>query len=165
MPGATGDFIDIAGAIGARLGHLAGAWRCQVVLEEALQSRALAAGVFFPPGDSVLQVNRFGMRAVNETRNYNDRGEVHGVFDVTRAEYPNQLMFMVYDQRTAEAWLANMDRRREQLMPILASTYGADQARKWWVYWRVFFMSCAELFGYRAGSEWIVSHYLFRKPA
>jgi len=68
-------------------------------------------------------------------------------------------------QRTAEAWLANMDRHREQLMPILASTYGADQARKWWVYWRVFFMSCAELFGYRAGSEWIVSHYLFRKPA
>jgi hypothetical protein len=104
MPGATGDFIDIAGAIGARLGHLAGAWRCQVVLEEALQSRALAAGVFFPPGDSVLQVNRFGVRAVNEARNYNDRGEVHGTFDVTRAEFPNQLMFMVYDQRTAEAY-------------------------------------------------------------
>ena len=104
MPGATGDFIDIAGAIGGRLGHLAGAWRCQVVLEEALQSRALAAGVFFPPGDSVLQVNRFGVRAVNEARNYNDRGEVHGAFDVTRAEYPNQLMFMIYDQRTAEAY-------------------------------------------------------------
>ena len=68
-------------------------------------------------------------------------------------------------QRTAEDWLANMDRRREQLMPVLASTYGADQARKWWVYWRVFFMSCAELWGYRAGTEWIVSHYLFRKPA
>ena len=68
-------------------------------------------------------------------------------------------------QRTAEDWLANMDRARGQLMPILASTYGADQARKWWVYWRVFFMSCAELWGYRGGSEWLVSHYLFRKPA
>jgi len=104
LPGATGDFIDIAGAIGARLGQLAGAWRCQVVLEEALQSRALAAGVFFPPGDSVLQVNRYGVRAVNETRNYNDRGEIHGTFDPTRAEYPNQLLFMIYDQRTAEAY-------------------------------------------------------------
>jgi cyclopropane-fatty-acyl-phospholipid synthase len=67
-------------------------------------------------------------------------------------------------QRTAEDWLANMDRRRDQLMPILASTYGPAQARRWWVYWRVFFMSCAELFGYRGGSEWLVSHYLFRKP-
>jgi cyclopropane-fatty-acyl-phospholipid synthase len=68
-------------------------------------------------------------------------------------------------QRTAEDWLANMDRQRDELLPVLASTYGADQARKWWVYWRVFFMSCAELWGYRGGSEWIVSHYLFRKPA
>ena len=68
-------------------------------------------------------------------------------------------------QRTAEDWLANMDRQRAALMPILAATYGADQARKWWVYWRVFFMSCAELFGYRGGSEWFVSHYLFRRPA
>ena len=67
-------------------------------------------------------------------------------------------------QRTAEDWLANMDRHREQLMPVLAATYGAAEARRWWVYWRVFFMSCAELWGYGGGQEWLVSHYLFRKP-
>jgi len=67
-------------------------------------------------------------------------------------------------QRTAEDWLANMDRHREQLMPVLAATYGAAAARRWWVYWRVFFMSCAELWGYGGGQEWLVSHYLFRKP-
>jgi cyclopropane-fatty-acyl-phospholipid synthase len=67
-------------------------------------------------------------------------------------------------QKTAEAWLANMDREHERVLPVLGATYGATQARRWWVYWRVFFMSCAELFGHRGGSEWIVSHYLFERP-
>lgn len=66
-------------------------------------------------------------------------------------------------QATAEAWLQNMDARRAQIMPILERTYGAEQATRWWVYWRVFFMSCAELWGYREGREWIVSHYLFER--
>jgi cyclopropane-fatty-acyl-phospholipid synthase len=67
-------------------------------------------------------------------------------------------------QLTSEAWLNNMDRNREQILPILAATYGADQQTRWWVYWRVFFMSCAELWGYDRGRQWIVSHYLFEKP-
>ena len=67
-------------------------------------------------------------------------------------------------QLTAEAWLQNMDARRATVMPVLQTAYGADQALKWWVYWRVFFMSCAELWGYGNGREWLVSHYLFQKP-
>jgi len=63
--------------------------------------------------------------------------------------------------RTAEAWLANMDARREALWPILEQTYGAAQAKVWWTRWRLFFMSCAELFGYDKGREWWVAHYLF----
>lgn len=66
-------------------------------------------------------------------------------------------------QLTSEAWLANMDRQRAELMPVLARTYGPAQALRWWVYWRVFFMSCAELWGYAGGREWLVSHYLFEK--
>ena len=66
-------------------------------------------------------------------------------------------------QRTAEHWLENMDAHRAEIMPIFAVTYGADQATKWWAYWRVFFMSCAELWGDRRGEEWLVSHYLFKK--
>ena len=104
MPWATGDFINIAGAGGARLGNMGGAWRTQIILEEALQSSKLAAGVFFPPGDSMLQVNRYGVRVVNENRNYNDRTEAHGIYNASQAEFPNELLFMVYDQRTAEAF-------------------------------------------------------------
>jgi cyclopropane-fatty-acyl-phospholipid synthase len=67
-------------------------------------------------------------------------------------------------QKTSEAWLANMDRHRDRIMRVFAATYGPQHARRWWVYWRVFFMSCAELFGYRGGGEWLVSHYLFERP-
>jgi cyclopropane-fatty-acyl-phospholipid synthase len=65
-------------------------------------------------------------------------------------------------RRTARAWLANMDRREENL-PIQAATYGADHVRRWWVFWRVFFVACAGLWGYRDGEEWFVSHYLFER--
>jgi cyclopropane-fatty-acyl-phospholipid synthase len=64
---------------------------------------------------------------------------------------------------TSEAWLANMDAHRAELFPLFERTYGAPEALRWWVYWRVFFMSCAELWAYDGGREWLVSHYLFEK--
>lgn len=66
-------------------------------------------------------------------------------------------------QQTAEHWLQNMDRHRDEILPLFAATYGADQTTKWWVYWRVFYLACAELWGYRGGEEWLVSHYRFAK--
>lgn len=68
-------------------------------------------------------------------------------------------------QRTAEHWLQNMDENRERIMALFAETYGTDAAGQWWAYWRTFFMSCAELWGYRDGEEWLVSHYLFEQQA
>lgn len=66
-------------------------------------------------------------------------------------------------QRTSEAWLKCMDEQDAKVRPILEATYGKADAAKWRAYWRVFFLSCAELWGYRGGNEWIVSHYRFTK--
>lgn len=66
-------------------------------------------------------------------------------------------------QRTSECWLANMDAHRSEIEPVLIGAYGASQSTRWRNYWRVFFLACAELFGYREGEEWLVAHYLFSK--
>ncbi|NDD31073.1 MAG: class I SAM-dependent methyltransferase, partial [Proteobacteria bacterium] len=65
-------------------------------------------------------------------------------------------------QKTADAWWDNMRRNRRALTPILKEMYGKDH-RRWWVYWKLFFLACAELFGYANGEEWRVDHYLFRR--
>jgi len=63
--------------------------------------------------------------------------------------------------KTSEAWLKNMDKHKKEIMPIFSQTYGENNSLKWWVYWRIFFLSCAELWKYNNGNEWMVSHYLF----
>ena len=64
-------------------------------------------------------------------------------------------------QKTSEAWLTRMDAASAELKPLIAETYGEADAKKWWVWWRCFYMACAELWGYKGGDEWVVSHYRF----
>ncbi len=104
LPLSTGDFMKIATDVGAKMGNMSGAWRMQLPIEQAMVSRAVPYGVFYVPGDSMIQVNKYGKRVVNEKKNYNDRAEIHGVYDPSKAEFTNHLMFMVYDQRSAEAF-------------------------------------------------------------
>jgi cyclopropane-fatty-acyl-phospholipid synthase len=66
-------------------------------------------------------------------------------------------------EKTANAWLVNMDAARHMLWPVIEQVYGAPDAQVWWMRWRLFFMACAELFGYAGGKEWWVGHYLFEK--
>lgn len=65
-------------------------------------------------------------------------------------------------EKTANDWLANLDRNRRRALELLRGTYGADAALRL-VRWRIFYMACAELFGYAGGGEWRVAHYLFRR--
>jgi cyclopropane-fatty-acyl-phospholipid synthase len=65
-------------------------------------------------------------------------------------------------EKTSNAWLDNMDKNKDTILPVFEKTYG-DQAFVWFQRWRIFFMACAELFGYKDGQEWGVSHYLFNK--
>jgi len=65
--------------------------------------------------------------------------------------------------KTAEEWLKNMDSHKAEIIPLFEETYGKKEALKWWAYWRIFYMACAELWNYNNGNEWIVSHYLFQK--
>jgi cyclopropane-fatty-acyl-phospholipid synthase len=71
----------------------------------------------------------------------------------------------VHYSRTLEAWLQQQDRVEREIRPLFVETYGSAAAADLWIQrWRIFYMACSELFRYRGGREWMVSHYLFRKP-
>jgi cyclopropane-fatty-acyl-phospholipid synthase len=63
--------------------------------------------------------------------------------------------------RTSEHWLANLERRKADVLPVLARAYGAD-APRWYQRWRLFFLACAELFAFARGEEWLVVHQRLR---
>ncbi len=68
-------------------------------------------------------------------------------------------------ERTSNHWLANQDANRDAVMAILVEAYGPVSAKLWYQRWRMFWMSCAELFGYAGGQEWLVAHYRFARDA
>lgn len=64
--------------------------------------------------------------------------------------------------RTSEDWLRNLEANRARVLALFEKTYGVGEARRWYHRWRVFFLSCAELFAFDGGREWIVSHVRLR---
>ncbi|MFW5792487.1 MAG: hypothetical protein ACOCVU_07455 [Desulfohalobiaceae bacterium] len=66
-------------------------------------------------------------------------------------------------QLTCEAWLAKCDRNKERVVKIFEPDLGPRGARIQLQRWRLFFMACAELFGFNQGCEWLVSHVFLRK--
>jgi len=108
-----------------------------------------------------------------------DKGDFIGQYFFTGGIMPSDHLILYFQDRflvedhwqvsgkhyakTAEAWLRNLDAHKSDVMPILRNTYGPKEGVKWWNYWRVFYLSCAELWGYKNGTQWIVSHYRFKK--
>jgi cyclopropane-fatty-acyl-phospholipid synthase len=66
-------------------------------------------------------------------------------------------------RRTSEAWLAKLDGARREVLELFAREYGPSEAPRRLHRWRIFFLACAELFGFRGGGEWFVGHYLFAR--
>ena len=66
-------------------------------------------------------------------------------------------------QKTLDTWLRNQDKEKHSIIPIFERHYGTAEAEKMFENWRKFFMYCSELFGFREGNEWILTHILFEK--
>ena len=96
-----GDFVQMARVVGADLEGPSQGWWAEIVLEEALAG-PIANDVWVPPGDSMILVNRYGLRVISEKLPYHVRTPIHFHWDPVKGEYTNLLLFMVYDQRTAE---------------------------------------------------------------
>lgn len=63
--------------------------------------------------------------------------------------------------QTSNHWLENQDKNSAQVLSILQSAYGQENAQLWAQRWRMFWMACAELFAFNDGNDWMVAHYLF----
>lgn len=104
LPTCTGDFIELAAKAGAQLGNMSAAWRVQCVFEQTLLYSSVPDEVWYPVGDSMFVVNKYGRRCFNERSNYHDRTRQTYLWDANLAEYPNLLSFYIYDRRTAERY-------------------------------------------------------------
>ena len=112
---------------------------------------------FFEPKDTSDWMSKYffsgGMMPSNKLLyHFDDVFQVEDHWEVNGIHY----------SKTAEDWLKNMDSHKGKIMKLFKRHYG-NEAQKWFHYWRVFFMACSELWKYKGGKEWFVSHYLLKK--
>ena len=97
-----GDFVSIAGALGAQLRNMNYAWMCPVSLEKAVARDPAMSGMFSVAGDSMLWVDKRGRRVVNEKLAYNELAQTFFRWDPARAEYPYLVLVAIWDQRSQD---------------------------------------------------------------
>jgi 3-oxosteroid 1-dehydrogenase len=119
-----GDFVHIATALGLPLRNMNYAWMAPIPLEIALQESPYLSGMFAVPGDSMIWVDKYGDRVVNEKTIYNELAMSFLEYDPRKLEYPRLLMFMIWDSRSNELWRA-VDEQPATTPPRLAlDNYG-----------------------------------------
>ncbi|SCK38968.1 Succinate dehydrogenase/fumarate reductase, flavoprotein subunit [Variovorax sp. HW608] len=101
-PSNEGDFVQMAGALGAQLRNMNYAWSCPVPLEKAVARDGSMSGMFSVAGDSMIFVNKYGRRTANEKLQYNELAQTFFEWDGARAEYPNLVRVAVWDQRSQD---------------------------------------------------------------
>jgi 3-oxosteroid 1-dehydrogenase len=99
-----GDFLPIAQALGTELANMAWPWMAPLPLEEHLEGRPELMSTFLVAGDSSLIVNKYGNRVANEKAPYNELATAFLQWDPFRAEYPNRLLFLLWDSRVPERY-------------------------------------------------------------
>lgn len=137
-----GDLIEIASDLGAPLRNMNYPWSAPMPLERALWGDKDDPNVmclFAPPGDSMVFVNKYGRRVVNEKLQYNESMQAFQVWDGYRAEYPNLFLFMIWDQASDDLYrgeaLGNpilpLDKDRSHIVsaPTLAGLKDAISAK------------------------------------
>ncbi len=97
-----GDFVRISGRVGAQLRNMAHAWLCPIPLERAVARRPDMSGMFSVAGDSMIFVDKHGRRVVNEKLQYNELAQAFFAWDADAAEYPNLVLFQIWDQRSQD---------------------------------------------------------------
>lgn len=95
-----GDFVNIGAAAGAELRNMNYAWMCPIVLEKALNNDPGLIGTFSPSGDSMIYVDKTGRRVTNEKLAYNESAQAFFQWDPARSEYPNLVLFAIWDARS-----------------------------------------------------------------
>ena len=92
----------------------------------------------------------------------------HNLFKDLKSNLEYQKSWMLsgeHYERTSNAWLDKMDQNKSKILSLFERSNSSSVAKRKFHFWRLFYIACAEIFGYDNGNEWVVSHHLFKKSA